>query len=253
MKHIIITGVSRGIGEALAKTLMDGNTHLYCVSRGDNPELRQMAKEKGTPLTYMQLDLSDIPAATAYMQKTLTAIKFENPTSVVLIHNAASLYPISAVGRQDYREDQLQESIDVNLTSPMLMTLDFVREFQKTPIDKKVLVISSGAARRPVHAWSVYCTTKAGLEMFCECLSLEQQSEEWPVRVLSIAPGVVDTAMQDYIRTKSPEEFHNVERFIRLKENDELWTPEYVATQLAEILGEEQFGEPVSQDLRERG
>ena len=90
-------------------------------------------------------------------------------TEAVLIHNAAVVEPIGAVGR--LTTEAITRSVAVNLTAPMVLTNTFLRA---APRDARlrILYISSGAARRVIDGWALYCSTKAGGEMFFDVVSI---------------------------------------------------------------------------------
>lgn len=251
MHHYIITGTSRGIGEALAYELIQPDHHLHCLSRSRNEELIREAEAVGAGLSYYEQDLAQTFDAHHLMGIILGSVDLPQAASITLVHNAGVLQPISAMGTETHGAEDLVRNVNVNLLSPMLMTDAFVRGLQEVPIPKRVLAISSGAARRPIHAWSAYCTTKAAMDMHCQCLQLEQQDEEHPIRVASVAPGTVDTHMQEEIREVPQEQFSDVDRFHRLKAEGKLWTPEFVAGELVAFLQSEEFGNEVLLDLRD--
>ncbi|WP_262362627.1 SDR family NAD(P)-dependent oxidoreductase [Paenibacillus antibioticophila] len=60
MKHIIITGTSRGIGEALANQLLDKNHHLICISRTTNQQIIDQAQMRNCRIDYFNYDLTNI-------------------------------------------------------------------------------------------------------------------------------------------------------------------------------------------------
>src|SRR5690606_5817181 len=116
------------------------------------------------------------------------------------------------------------------------LTSAFIRLSSTLQADKAVLNISSGAGRNPYEGWSSYCTSKAGLDMFTRCVAAEQQSENYPVRVLSIAPGVIDTKMQQVIRDTKPEDFVHLNRFVELKQSGKLVSPGDAADKLLNAI-----------------
>jgi len=117
----------------------------------------------------------------------------------------------------------------------------------------RVINISSVNGAKGQFGWGAYCAAKAGLDMISRVAALEAQTAMTGVQVVSLAPGVIDTPMQGVVRSASPEEFVDVERFRAMKAKGELRSPEDVA---ADILRLEKsgklFAEPIA-DLRTLG
>ncbi|MEM7367138.1 MAG: SDR family NAD(P)-dependent oxidoreductase [Bacteroidota bacterium] len=249
MHVFVITGTSRGIGESLAKTLLSPDHHLVCLSRGENPSLLELAKEQSCSIAYHLMDLANTDTLISWTIQEIGKLNSGSLQSINLIQNAAALRPVQPIGRE-IQEEALSLGVKVNLLAPMLMTEAFVSVTQGWTIPKKILNISSGAARRAVPSWSMYCSTKAALDMHSKCLEVEQQNQPYPVKVVSLAPGTVDTAMQDHLREQSKEVFPGVQRFLDLKREGKLWSPSFVATQIAKFLQDPAFGEETLMDLR---
>ena len=85
----------------------------------------------------------------------------------------------------------------------------------------KIINISSGAAKRPIEGWGLYCATKGANEMFFDVLKSEV-STNVNFSVYNIDPGVMNTEMQEEIRSKSQTEFPNVTDFIQLSKENKL-------------------------------
>ena len=248
--YYLITGTSRGIGEGLANELLKSDNFLICFSRSINRNLVNRAGELEMSLDYYSADLSDSEKSAELFRSILSQLDKQNVLSLTLIHNAGALEPLAAVGKEKDLS-KIEQSLTVNLTTPIVTTEVFTNLTQDWAIDKKVLFVSSGAAIKAYHAWSMYCSSKAGLEMFAQCLAVDQESETHPIKVVSLAPGVVDTAMQDYLRELNEETFRHVQRFKDLKTNDQLWSPAFVAEKMVELLQSSDFGKEVRLDLRD--
>ena len=76
--------------------------------------------------------------------------------------------------------------------------------------------------------------------MFTQCVATEEAEKEYPVKIVAFAPGVVDTNMQAQIR-ETNKDFTNLDRFIALKEEGKLLSPEYVAKAIRNLLETENF------------
>ena len=96
----------------------------------------------------------------------------------------------------------------------------------------QILFISSGAAKRAIAGWSQYCASKAALDIFAETLQLELNNIGRVCAIKSIAPGVVDTPMQEQIRSSEENDFPQVEQFRNLFQDKELTSPDEVAQKL---------------------
>ena len=74
--------------------------------------------------------------------------------------------------------------------------------------------------------------------MYSQVADAEQQTaaSKWPVRVFSVAPGIVDTQMQDEIRATPEADFGDLPRFVAYKQNGNLTSPEAVARKLMELM-----------------
>jgi benzil reductase ((S)-benzoin forming) len=97
--------------------------------------------------------------------------------------------------------------------------------------------VSSGAGKNPVDGWSVYCATKAGIDMYTRTLAEELKIDgKKHIFAFAVAPGIVDTAMQDQIRTASSGDFSRVSAFIEYKNTDQLAHPDFVARKYLTIL-----------------
>ena len=145
---------------------------------------------------------------------------------------------------------ELERALAVNFTAPILLMRRFLLATEESAKLRRVINVSSGAGRRPIFGWGPYCAAKAGIDMVTRVAALEAQTARTGVEVVSLAPGVIDTPMQGVVRSASPEEFVDVERFRQMKAAGELRAPADVA---ADILRHEQsgklFADPIA-DLR---
>jgi benzil reductase ((S)-benzoin forming) len=227
MSHYIITGTSRGIGEAIANKLLQPGNTIYCTSRGMNEELVDRAVSAGVTIFYFNNDLSDPDEVAEFSLQVWSRITPENVKRISLINNAGILSPIGPIEVNDPLV--LTEHIHLNLLAPMLLTSAFLKHTANWAIEKTVLNISSGAASSPYFGWSAYCSSKAALDMFTRTVALEQSHAAHPTKIISVAPGIVETAMQIEIRSTDQKKFRDHEKFVKLHEEGKLSSPEYVA------------------------
>lgn len=243
MKKAILTGHSRGLGAAIAEALLGDGVHVLAISRRGNDTLA--AKHAGL-LTEVALDLSD-PAFAGWAQGEAVANFLQGASLAILINNAGIVQPIGPTGSLDGEE--ILRAVTLNVAAPLVLTNSFLAASRAVE-DRRVLHISSGAARSAIPGWSIYCATKAALDHHARTVV----ADDLPgLRIESLAPGVIDTDMQAEIRATSPEQFVMRERFVALKQNDELTCPAECARQtVAHLLGE-RFGLDPLTDLRTLG
>ncbi|TYS09133.1 (S)-benzoin forming benzil reductase [Bacillus subtilis] len=238
MKHIIITGTSRGIGGALAQKLIDSNHRLYCISRQTNQNLI----DQDTHMQYFSFDIKETHKIEALFQNLFAHIKRDpHPEGIYLINNAGMLSPVGPI-EHNKAEDILQH-MQVNLIAPMVMISQFVKRTKHIDTDKRIMNISSASAKYVLPSQSCYSTSKAGLDSFTKSIKLEQENQQNPVKIAAVYPGVIDTQLQTEIRSVRKEDFPYVDEFIQLKEAGKLQSPEDTADALIHFLTHDEFGE----------
>jgi len=226
MQYYIITGASRGLGKALAEmVLQQPDTVVLGVSRHATIEHDRYQ--------HQPLDLSDLEALRNNITKVFPAWK--DASSITLINNAAVLGEIGYAGEQT--NEHYSFVFDVNLTAPAMLMNMFLSAYSGANVPRTILNISSGAAQRPVDGWGAYCASKAALDMLSQVAQKEQDLRGANVRIRSLAPGVVDTAMQEHIRTADTAQFSETAKFNALHSEGQLVVPEEVAAKILAWLG----------------
>lgn len=234
----MITGASYGIGEALLKELNKNDENLaFGVARTNPHDLPH----------FITHDLTEISGVNR-IHDWLKLYK-EEALSITLINNAGMIKPIGKMGSLD--QNTIKRAIALNVTAPTLLIDLFLKELKDFKGEKRILNISSGAARHPYEGWGVYCMTKAALDHITRVVYEEQKNTIYPTYISSVAPGVIDTKMQATIRESSPTDFPNIERFLELKENNKLESPKEVAIKLIRFLETEKMKTMPVCDLRD--
>lgn len=221
MHHYIITGASRGLGKALAEAvLQQPDTTVLGVSRHATI---QHARYQHQPL-----DLSDMLAVQNNLFKVFS--RLPGARSITLINNAGVLGEIGYMGEQ--QNEHYEFVFDVNVIAPAMFMNTFLSAYSDLTVPRTILNISSGAAQRPVDGWAAYSASKAALDALSRTAQKEQDLRGTGVRIRSLAPGVVDTTMQEYIRTADAHNFSEVARFEALHTQGQLSSPSNAARRI---------------------
>jgi benzil reductase ((S)-benzoin forming) len=250
MKHIIITGHSKGLGAGITTALIDENHHIHGISRSDNTVLQKLAAAKGCKMNFYSCDLSHTDTIETVMKLVFENIPKEDCEGVYLINNAGVINPIGPI--ETLEPAQMDLHMRINLMAPMYLIREFVKHFSDWKTEKRVLNISSGAAINPYHGWSNYCTGKAGLDMFTRCIATEQEDKDYPVKLVAVAPGIIDTDMQTTIRGTTDEQFIHKKKFVELKESGQLVAPNLAGKKIKELLFSKNFNNGDITDIRDQ-
>jgi len=218
MRGFIITGTSSGIGHELCKILLENQDNkVIGIGRTQNIE--------HTNYHHLALDLNNI--------KEIENIEFpswSNAEQISLIHNAGWIGPIQKIGNQEL--GAIASAYIINLVAPAVLSNQFISIYKSSKAQKVILSVSSGAAHTAIEGWSTYCSSKAGLDMLSKCIDEEHQD----IINLSIAPGKVDTPMQNDIRFADEKAFPRLREFQKYFKHGELADAKEVATKYNKIL-----------------
>lgn len=249
MKNFIITGTSRGLGKALAKALIRDHHRVFCISRKKDPELMEVAEGLSGGVSFFEFDLGDTEKVRKLMDDIFKEIDLASSEGVYLVNNAGVLAPVKRL--EDCEDEEILNNLHVNLAAPLILTSAFIRHTQHFKGEKRIINISSGAGRKPHYGWSNYCAAKAGVNHFTRSVGLEQEKSQYPVKILSLAPAIMDTKMQEEIRSSKEKDFQELEKFKKYKKEGKLLSPEAVAEKVKELLLREKFEQGEIMDVRD--
>ncbi|WP_282939739.1 (S)-benzoin forming benzil reductase [Paenibacillus sp. RC67] len=230
MKYFIITGTSRGIGQALAERLIAPGHCVICISRSENQELTS----KQGNLHYFPFDLGRSGELNALMDEVFACIDPSEAESVYLINNAAVVAPLASIDQCS--PEDITYHVQVNLIAPMILTSLFIQKAEHLQADKKIMNISSASSKYLFPGMSCYSAAKAGLDTFTQVVGLEEENKQGGIQIVSVWPGMVETALQQEARTTSQSRFASANLFANWKEQGKLTTPDYTAEQLVQLL-----------------
>ncbi|MFC4712298.1 SDR family NAD(P)-dependent oxidoreductase [Planococcus dechangensis] len=237
MEAYVITGASKGIGLALSQQLAADGHQVIGIARSKPADWNGHG--------FMTQNLTDIDRISGMMASAINEIPQE-VTCITLVNNAGTIEPIGLAASA--QPEQLAASISLNLVAPMALSAAFLRETEATSAKRRIVNISSGAGRKHVAGWSAYCTGKAGLDHYTACVDAEYPD----LKAVSVAPGIIDTEMQQTIRNSGEADFPQLEHFKDYKRSGKLSSPDETAAGLIGLMRRPDFETlPVVLDLRE--
>jgi len=239
----IVTGASRGLGRAVAAQLLARGHAVIAISRQapqglSHPQLQHWAT-----------DLADARAVSARLQAWLAQQGPQAFLALNLINNAGVISqpaPLSAGAAAD-----LANAVRVGLEAPLLLTAAFLAATDGWAVPRKVVLVSSGLGRRAMAGSAPYCAAKAGLDHLARAVALEEAAKAQGARIVSLAPGVVDTNMQTTLRAGDPALFPEHANFVALKDKGVLLSPEEAASRVLAYLARSDFGSQPVADVRD--
>lgn len=254
MKHealCILTGASRGLGAALAERLLaeEAGLTLLALARTAHPGLGALAAAQGARCEQWSVDLAEPIEAAARLEAWLAAFEPQRFAKATLINNAALLTP---AGPLEASEPQaLSRALRVGLEAPLLLSAAFLRATGGWRAERRLLNISSGLGRRAMAGQAPYCAVKAGLDHASRAIALDAAANTSPrTKVVSLAPGVIDTSMQTQLRASNAARFPDRDRFVQLQAQGLLDTPAEAAAKVLAVLRDKDFGRDPVADVR---
>ncbi|WP_254450419.1 SDR family NAD(P)-dependent oxidoreductase [Cohnella herbarum] len=228
--HFIITGTSRGIGEQVARMLLEKDHLVYGISRGKSNVLLNYSNFK--PIHF---DLSHILGIEGLLKDIFNQMDIDDSEMICLINNAAMIEPLKSI--ELCQPEEINENLQISLIAPMVLASSFIKLTENiTSIRRKIMNISSGSGTYPAPAMSVYCTAKAGINMFTQCVGAEQAKQHNPIEIIAVDPGMVETEMQRIARGKSAQQFEMAKFFEHAHQSGQLQSTERLGSHLLNLI-----------------
>lgn len=198
MKNILLTGASGGIGYAIArKFLENSDAKMILQYNAHAQKIESLKEEFPYRIDSYKADLSDEKRVVEFLKEIDDAYKKLD----IIIHSAG----ISVVDTINHTKvEDISKIISVNLKSPILITQKLVGKM----IERKsgvIIFISSMWGITGSSCESVYSATKGGIIAFSNSLSKELGPSN--IRVNSVSPGFINTAMNDNIKVEDRDLF----------------------------------------------
>ncbi|MEM1374329.1 MAG: SDR family oxidoreductase [Pseudomonadota bacterium] len=220
-KTIIITGASRGIGEAAARHLAAEGAHVVLAARstGAIEKIAAEIRQVGGQAIAQSCDVADAGETEALIARAVEAFGGLD----VLVNNAGLIDPISRLEESD--PDAWSKIVDVNLKG-VYYGMRFA--IPAMAGSGTIINISSGAATGALEGWSHYCATKAAVLSLTKCGHKEHGDRG--ITVVGLSPGTVATEMQVQIKASGINPVSQLDPGVHIP-------PEWVAKAIEYLCG----------------
>jgi NAD(P)-dependent dehydrogenase (short-subunit alcohol dehydrogenase family) len=198
--QVLVTGASRGLGAAIAETLVREGASVLLVAR-DLQRLEAKAAQlrgllaPGQRVLIAACDLEDHSAIARMAEQALA----DFPDLGALVSNAGIIGPMGALEENDWAA--WQRAIAVNLLGTVGLCRALMPHFRQRR-DGRIVILSGGGATAPMPFFSAYAASKAALVRFAETLAAEVA--ETGITVNAVAPGALDTDMTREVLAAGP-------------------------------------------------
>lgn len=219
MSTVFITGSSKGLGNGFANYFLQSNNNVIGFSRSEAPSLSE-----NKHYSHHLADFSQLDSISTVISKAIEGI-----TQIdTVILNAGILGDIQTM--HDSSIEEMKKVMDTNLWANKVI-LDTL--LHKNVTIKQVVAISSGASINGNKGWSGYSISKAALNMLIKLYASEYPSTHFT----ALAPGLIDTSMQDYLCGKVDKTlFPSVERLQSARGTEAMPNGTQAAIQIASVF-----------------
>lgn len=243
-KTAIITGASRGIGEATAYELAAQGAQVFLTARSRDAieTIASKINESGGKAAFLASDMARYLGVETVVRRCMETFGSVD----ILVQNAGVIDPIARIIDSD--PQAWAKSIETNLNAVYYGLHATLPIMQKQGAGL-VINISSGAAHRPFEGWGHYCAAKAGAAMLTRQAHLETEGSN--ICIVGLSPGTVATEMQVKIKASG------INRVSKLEVSDHIpatWPARAIAW-LAQGAAADYCGEEIAlrdEDIRRK-
>ena len=223
-RNILVTGVSQGLGLAVARAILAAGWNVHGVSRRHSDEFARLEQEHPGRVRFHAFDLARVDAVKAELFEPFL------PLSLPLhgfVNNAAVAYD-DLVSNLD--ASRLRAMYDVNVFAPMMITKYVIRQMLLHRVAGSLVHISSISVHTGYKGLAMYASTKGALEAFSRGTAREWG--ERGIRSNCVVAGFMETAMSS---TLTAEQRARIHQRTALKQATQA---ESVAAMVVHLLGD---------------
>ena len=215
LNHVLITGASGGVGQALAVVYAKHEVTLSLFGRRED-ELNRVAtqcRQLGADVRIYAIDLRD----TSELMELIQTIDDNNPIDLIIANAGIAVYLDDVLTLESW--DDTQQTIDVNLTSAIATVTPLIHRMRQRK-QGHIALMSSLGAYRGLAISPIYCASKAGLKAYGEALRTLLKKDN--INVSVICPGFIDSDMSAYLNLNQVKDLIQTIPLGRMGQTDEV-------------------------------
>lgn len=200
MKNILVTGVSKGLGLEIAKTLLEVGATVFGISRKETEDIKNLKIQYPDRFKWMSYDLSDTASVRNEIFKSF--IGLTTPLHG-FVNNAAIAYDDIVT---NLKEEPLKKMFDVNVFTPMMLTKYAIRQALYGNNSLSIVHLSSISVHTGYKGLAMYAASKGALEAFSK-----NTAREWgekSVRSNCLVAGFMETAMSSTLTNEQKDRIY---------------------------------------------
>ncbi|KAH7374232.1 dehydrogenase with different specificitie [Cadophora sp. MPI-SDFR-AT-0126] len=207
-RAVVITGAGRGLGITLASAVLDAGGDVVCLDVLPEPSelewsaIMKLAEQTGRHAKYYQCDITNEEDVQGILAEAGSQAEKRSSPIRGLISCAGVQQMVDAI---DYPLDGFKRILNINVTGSFVVAKHTARLMREAKNSGSIVFIASMSgqiANRGIHC-SAYNTSKAAVQQMSRSLATEWG--QYGIRVNSLSPGYIRTAMTDLILAEKPE------------------------------------------------
>jgi sepiapterin reductase len=241
---LLVTGASRGFGQALAKVACQHTDRVRAIlvarSADGLLETEESMQREGVQVSRHIIDLQDLDKLDGNIDDLFQDLCLDDGfayDNVVLINNAGTVGHVGSFLTSPSLEN-LRSNVDLNVTSALWISIRFAQCIKATKEKQRATIvnISSLVAIADFPTMAAYSAGKAAREKYHTIMSKEIGADDEGVKILNYAPGPLETDMVTEIRSSA-----ELDADLRPHFDKKLLDPEDSARKLIKLLVSNEF------------
>ncbi|MET0977794.1 MAG: SDR family NAD(P)-dependent oxidoreductase [Paeniglutamicibacter terrestris] len=186
-RRVVVTGATRGIGQAIARRFASEGASVALIGRDEaaGEETCRTIEENGGRAFFVQGDLQDLEG----IPQLLAQVRSKLSGDVDVLCHAAGIYPERPL--REMTRDAWDQVMNLNLTAGMLLMRETIPDLTTSEYGRVVMISSITGPRTGVFDLSHYAASKGGLEALVRTAAVELAQAG--ITVNSVAPGTILT------------------------------------------------------------